>query len=250
MSSVLDYINTNSLPAKTWLDATPGNINISGTTFTWQNKLSNPNYNFTQSVISRHPSQSQQGITFTGNQAINCNDITLLDTSSYTLIALSKNTLTLEQTLISFRQLLNSGIDLLKYSLALNKLNQLYQRIYLQTELDFTDSLIEEVNILAINHDVKLARSEIRIDNNPYEFRKNIINSYNIEISNSIIGNDDLVNLYHFLLFSPKIDKIHIDNLITLLINSTPELNPNPFWDDITTELWNELNESIWNNIQ
>jgi hypothetical protein len=70
-----------------------------------------------------------------------------------------------------------------------------------------------------------------------------------MQVSSSIMGEADLLNLYHFLVFSPAIEEAQLDDIVDLLIASTSALNPNPFWDLIITDTWNNLTEGIWNNI-
>jgi hypothetical protein len=249
MSSVLTYVTTNNLPLITWLDASPVNITISGNTFTWINRQGNTSFDFIQNIFGKHPTVSGDGVSFTSTKSIASRNSGLIDGKSYTIIALSKDNSGIDQVLVSLRQLVNSSVSVVKYSQLSGKLLQEYRRTYLRTLLEFSNTIIESVNIIGINHFVKEGRTSVRINGFPYELIGNLQNAYKIQVSSSIIGEANLTNLYHFLVFSPAITEAQLDDIVDLLIASTPALNPNPFWDLIITDTWDTLTEAIWNNI-
>jgi hypothetical protein len=249
MSSVLNYVTANNLSLITWLDASPSNIVISGNNFTWVNKTGNTSFDFIQTLFAKHPSVTSDGVSFTSNTSLSSRNTGLINGKSYSIIAISKDNAGIDQVLISLRQLVNSSVDVIKYSQLSDKLLQEYQRTYLKTLLNFSNSVIESVNIICINHFVKLGRTSVRVNDFPYELVGNIQNAYKMQVSSSIIGEADLLNLYHFLVFSPAIEEAQLDDIVDLLIASTSALNPNPFWDLIITDTWNNLTEGIWNNI-
>lgn len=249
MSSVLNYVTANNLSLITWLDASPSNIVISGNNFAWVNKKGNTSFDFIQTLFSKHPVVTSDGVSFTSSKSVFSRNSGLIDGKSYSIIAISKNSSGIDQVLISLRRLVNSSVNVVKYSQLSDKLLQEYQRTYLKTLLNFSTSVIESINILCISHFVKLGRTSVRVNGFPYELIGNLQNAYKMQVSSSIIGEANLINLYHFLVFSPAITEAQLDDIVDLLIASTPALNPNPFWDLIITDTWDNLTEGLWNNI-
>lgn len=249
MSSVLSYVTANNLSLITWLDASPSNIVVSGNNFTWINKTGNTSFDFIQTLFSKHPSVTSDGISFTSSTSVFSRATGLIDGKSYSIVAISRDSSGIDQVLVSLKQLVNSSVNVVRYSQLSDKLLQEYQRTYLKTLLNFSESIIESINIICINHLVKLGRTSVRVNGFPYEIIGNLQNAYKMQVGSSIIGEANLTNLYHFLVFSPSITEAQLDDIVDLLLASTPALNPTPFWDLIITDTWNNLTEGTWNNI-
>jgi hypothetical protein len=249
MSSVLDYITTNNLPLITWLNASPENIVVSGNSFTWKNSNNNTSFDFIQNIFSKHPIVSTDGVSFTSSNSISSRNPNLIDGKSYSIIGISKNSFGIDQVLVQLKQLVNTSVNVITYKQLAGKLLQEYRRTYLNTLLTFSNTIAETVNIVCINHFVKLGRTTGRVDNSPHELRETLQNAYKLETGGAVIGDATIVNLYHFLVFSPAISETQLDDIVDLLIASTPSLNPNPFWDLLITDTWDTITEAIWNNI-
>jgi hypothetical protein len=238
MSAVQDYITVNDLSALVWLNADSGNL------FTWMNELGGSSTDFIQNNLSNHPVVSSNGISFTSNSFLYSRSALFVDVNDYTIIALSKDDLTMPQVLVKLQQ----GIASTEYDLVAGKIQQKY-RPYQNTDIVTSDTAnTNEVAAMVVKRRVKYGDTKLEVQG-VQSNHKNLINSWRFDSDNSIIGQGTLNNLYHFLCFDEIVDTVHVEAIINLLIYSTPVLNPNPYWDLLQDITWDSLTTPLWDNI-
>lgn len=250
MSIVMDYINTNNLPLLTWLNADPVNISTSPTSFTWSNTKSDSNFDFVQTSGVAFPVVGALGLSFSTGQFLRSREPVTALSTSYTVLHLSTNTNDNTASLISY---LKEGTTVSEISYVIN--GQDLEQNYLPSLLN-TGTSIGEVDLstdvlrIGVSHDVKRGRSNFV---SPAVSSSNIINidtSHKNPTGRLQIGGDTVIdNLYHVLVFTKKLSQTHIQQLLDLLLYSTPLLNDFIYWDLIVNDTWDLLNEATWNNL-
>lgn len=251
----LTYINSNSLPCRTWLDATTSsNIVINGTTsFTWLNKMGNTNYDFLQTTSSRFPTFSGKGVSFNSGQRLFPRVLDILNTGdSYSIIMISEplssgnnqQILTVGNTSVSF----NNFIEIEQDNKVINQLSS--PRVLISTiagESNLTDFNLntQYANCFITSHYTKYGYCEFSNDVNTFKQRVHTTRGY-IRSTNPrifFLGNSESVNnpylnkINHFLLFCPAISNTHLLNLSNLILDSMRNI----VWDTITTIQWDAL---------
>ncbi len=93
MTLSLDYIETNSLPCRSYLDFTNmAYTSIVGSTFTQLNLTGNTDYDFISTGALNFPIRGAQGMTFTSTQKLFPRVSGIISgASSYSLLIVSKN---------------------------------------------------------------------------------------------------------------------------------------------------------------
>lgn len=249
------YINSNSLPCKTWLDATiSSNIVINGTTsFTWLNKLGNTTYDFLQTTSSRFPTLSGKGIVFSGGARLSPRNLNILnDDDSYSIIMISEpisssvnqQILTVGNTSTSF----NNFIEIEQDNKIVNQLSSpkiLISTIATPSNLSDIYINTQYANIFITSHYTKYGYTEFSTDTTNFTQRvhntRGYIRSTNPRIF--FLGNTENTNnpylnkINHFLLFCPAISNTHLLTLSNLILDSMRNL----VWDNLTTSQWDTI---------
>lgn len=251
----LSYISTNSLPCRTWLDATvSSNIVINGTTsFTWLNKLGNTNYDFLQTTNTRFPSLSGKGVSFSAGARLFPRNLDILNgADSYSIILIteplstgtSQQILTIGNTSVSFNNFIEIKQDN-KLVTQLSSPKTLISSIGGINNLSDINLNTQFANVFITSHYTKLGYAEFSNDISNFNQRLHCTRGY-IRPTNPrvfFLGNSENTNtpylnkINHFLLFSPAISNTHLLNLTNLILDSMKNL----VWDNLTTTQWDTV---------
>lgn len=236
MSNVLTYIQNNSLPCITWIDATDSSmLTVSGNTFTAKNKINNIAYDFIQTNPALHPIISTNGLSFTDNKRLFPRQADIfspvLQQSSYSMIFITKGNPAINQQLLAIAKnnpLLPKFLDIQQDS---GGSKHSFANVNLQSFLEF-EPFVGSTQTLMFSHDIRLGRTDVSVNKAPFTSYVNTNKGYilNNFPSSFYIGNSQstlpfIGELLHFLIFIPAIDSTDLLNLGNLLSNSKPVLD-------------------------
>ena len=264
MQSVLDYINTNSLPCKVLLDGTDTtNVYVtSNNIFTIVNLIGNTDYDFIQTDSTLFPSiNSSLGLVFNSNQRVYSRNSNLFDNAqSYTLINfLTGSTFTSNQLLQSTKTISTKPCGI-EYFIETYDIQQQHSRLNITNTITnpltysgLTDTNnLTNIQVFVINHNIKYGITQFSYNESNYisylnrdkgDFTTGIIN--NIYLGNSSTSSKPLGNYFrHLLIFIPAISDLDINNIVNLL------LAPSVIWTQISATIWNKMSNTNWNTIK
>lgn len=261
MASVLNYINTNSLPCKTYLDATkPANILISGNNFTLINLLGNTNYDFIQSDILLHPTTVPKGITFSNTEQLHFRNSNVLDNiDSYTLINVVSGTDFSNNQLLYASKSDSTIAPALQYSYESSTFQQQHSRLslynYLNQNLTYINTIVKSlpytIQNVVVNHNIKYGISSINTNQSGYvnnintdkgQFSTGTINQ--IYLGNNDNGTKPFSNVFkQLLLFVPQIAEVDIQYILSRLLLTQI------VWEEIANDDWENIESDMWDDI-
>lgn len=209
MTLSLDYIATNSLPCRSYLDFTnPSYSSVSGATFTQLNLTGNTDYDFISTGALNFPQRGSQGITFTSTQKLSPRVSNILsDASSYSLLIVSKNS---GNSLIKVRKTNPNLPKLLEIDYIAKNFAQNYSRLNV-TDRELTLGDLETTQVCLLSHDVITGVTNTSI--NLADFQKNtkLDAGYMLpNLSSFVLGEGFSGELLNFLLFVPAIENVHL----------------------------------------
>lgn len=229
---VANYITTNTLPCRTWIDATDvAYRTITGNTFSIANRIGNPVFNFVQNNPSLHPIIGNKGITFASDKKLEPASSGLItqSTNSYTMIFVTSGDVDTAQQLLSVSKANPAIPKLLDIKHQNGRSQQSYARVNVENSIQF-DSYNSDTQILVMSHDVRLGNTSVSINNKGFTAYQNTNKGYILDNYSSIYLGNSVENLpftgelLHFLLFVPAISEVHCENIANLLGTPKPSL--------------------------
>jgi len=209
MTLSLDYITSNALPIRSYLDFTnPSYFSVSGSSFVQLNLAGNTDYDFISTGIFNHPQRGIQGATFTSTQQLapRVSDI-ITDASSYSLLIVSKNSV---NSLLKVGKTNPNLPKLLEIDYTATNFSQAYSRLNVaDRELSLGD--LETTQVCLLSHDVISGVTNTSI--NLADFQKNtkLDAGYMLpNLSSFVLGEGFGGELLNFLLFVPAIENVHL----------------------------------------
>lgn len=252
MSRVLTYINDNSLPCKTWLSAkNPSNFSISGDTFRWINSIGNSEYDFIQSNSSLHPTYTINGVSFSGEHKLfPVNTDIFTGVSSYSLIFITTGSLTSRNTLLNVSKVSPTKPSWMEEYYTESEISQQFSLVNVANTVghEYTDV---DTNYFATSRDIKYGITKLKIGSEGFIAYVNsdkgtVINNYpgHFFLGNSADSSHPFQgNLIDFLIFTPAISDVDIENLIVLLLADILS------WNDLTVSDWEGIGVE-WDEVE
>lgn len=209
MTLSLDYIATNSLPCRSYLDFTnPSYSSVSGATFTQLNLTGNTDYDFISTGALNFPQRGSQGITFTSTQKLSPRVSNILsDASSYSLLIVSKNS---GNSLIKVRKTNPNLPKLLEIDYIAKNFAQNYSRLNV-TDRELTLGDLETTQVCLLSHDVITGVTNTSINLADFQQNTKLDAGYMLpNLSSFVLGEGFGGELLNFLLFVPAIENVHL----------------------------------------
>lgn len=248
MSQVLNFIQSNNLDLVAWFNADLINLQISPTLFRWNSLGTVSGWTLTQTNPNLFPDVSGEGITFNSGSLLSTSGTSVLPSTKYTVLAVSKDNGEATQSLLTFNKTnLNNFVSYGRVGLSI--LQTLQPALY-SSSIQASTDLVSEVNGYAISHDIK--RGDTRFFASPSftaEELRSFERYYKVADGRLVVGGGQLTNLYHLLILDGLIDAVTLEQIYNLLLLTTPVLNDAIYWDSISTEIWDNLSDSLWNTI-
>lgn len=257
MASVSNYITTNNLPCKVYLDfLNPDSYTLTPNSFTVknyaiQNSQFLTQYNFTQTDITKFPSITIDGVSFTGLQHLYpINNNLFNSVRSYSFILISKGDVDTTKSTALFISKLASKPDLLDFYYLAEKPKSQFSILNVNNYTDYP-IFSNELQTVAFTHYIKEGKCLINIDQSTFVPLVQVDKGYllNNFPNKFYLGNSDRVdeyfkgNMQYFLLFTPAISYFHLENMIDILLRSDFS------WNNLTTVDWDSITTEIWDNL-
>jgi type 1 fimbria pilin len=209
MTLSLDYIATNSLPCRSYLDFTNvAYTSIVGATFTQLNLIGNTDYDFISTGLPNHPTRGDFGIQFTSTQKLSPRVSGIISgASSYSLLIVSKNS---NNSLLKVGKTNPNLPKLLEIDYNSTNFAQNYSRLNV-ADRELTLGDLETTQVCLLSHDVVTGVTNTSI--NLADFRQNtkLDAGYMLpNLSSFVLGEGFGGELLNFLIFVPAIDNLHL----------------------------------------
>jgi hypothetical protein len=209
MTLSLDYIDTNSLPCRTYLDFTnPAYSSVSGSNFTQLNLTGNTDYDFISTGALNFPVRGSQGITFTSTQKLSPRGSGIISgASSYSLLIVSKNS---GNSLLKVGKTNPNLPRLLEIDYTPTNFAQNYSRLNV-ADRELTLGDLETTQVCLISHDVVTGVTNTSINLADFQQNTKLDAGYMLpNLSSFVLGEGFDGELLNFLLFVPAIDNLHL----------------------------------------
>lgn len=209
MTLSLDYINTNSLPCRTYLDFT--NIaytSIVGATYTQLNLTGNTDYDFISTGLANHPTRGDFGIQFTSAQKLFPRVSGIISGApSYSLLVVSKNS---DNSLLKVGKTNPNLPKLLEIDYTTTNLSQNYSRLNV-ADRELTIGDLETTQVCLLSHDVVTGVTNTSINLADFQQNTKLDAGYMLpNLSSFVLGEGFGGELLNFLLFVPAIENVHL----------------------------------------
>jgi hypothetical protein len=209
MTLSLDYINTNSLPCRSYLDFTnPSYSSISGSSFVQLNLTGNTDYDFISTGALNFPQRGIEGITFTSTQKLSPRVSGIITgASSYSLLVVSKNS---NNSLLKVGKTNPNLPKLLEIDYTTTNFAQNYSRLNIaDRELALGD--LETTQVCLLSHDVITGVTNTSINLADFQQNTKLDVGYMLpNLSSFVLGEGFGGELLNFLLFVPAINNVHL----------------------------------------
>jgi hypothetical protein len=209
MTLSLDYINTNSLPCRSYLDFTnPSYSSISGSTFTQLNLIGNTDYDFISTGALNFPQRGVEGITFTSAQKLSSRVSDIISgTSSYSLLVVSKNS---DNSLLKVGKTNPNLPKLLEIDYTATNFAQNYSRLNV-ADRELTLGDLETTQVCLLSHDVVTGVTNTSINLADFQQNTKLDAGYMLpNLSSFVLGEGFGGELLNFLIFVPAIENVHL----------------------------------------
>ena len=209
MTLSLDYIATNALPCRSYLDFT--NVaysSVSISTFTQLNLTGNTDYDFISTGVLNFPVRGFEGITFISTQKLSPRVSGIISgASSYSLLIVSKNS---DNSLLKVSKTNPNLPKLLEIGYTATNFSQNYSRFNVfDRELTLGD--LETTQICLLSHDVVTGVTNTSINLADFQQNTKLDAGYMLpNLSSFILGEGFGGELLNFLLFVPAIENVHL----------------------------------------
>jgi hypothetical protein len=210
MTLSLDYINTNALPCRTYLDFT--NIaytSIVGATYTQLNLTGNTDYDFISTGALNFPQRGIEGVTFTSTQKLSprVSSIIGAGASSYSLLVVSKNS---DNSLLKVGKTNPNLPKLLEIDYTAANFAQNYSRLNV-ADRELTLGDLEPTQVCLLSHDVVTGVTNTSINLADFQQNTKLDAGYMLpNLSSFVLGEGFDGELLNFLLFVPAIENVHL----------------------------------------
>lgn len=209
MTLSLDYIETNSLPCRTYLDFTNvAYTTVSGSTLTQLNLTGNTDYDFISTGVINFPQRGSQGVTFTSTQKLAPRVSGIISgASSYSLLIVSKNS---NNSLVKVSKTNPNLPKLLEIDYTATNFTQNYSRLNV-ADRELTLGDLETTQVCLLSHDVVTGVTNTSINLADFQQNTKLDAGYMLpNLSSFVLGEGFGGELLNFLLFVPAIDNVHL----------------------------------------
>jgi hypothetical protein len=209
MTLSLDYIATNSLPCRSYLDFTNvAYTSIVGATFTQLNLTGNTDYDFISTGLSNHPTRGDFGIQFTSAQKLSPRVSGIISgASSYSLLVVSRNS---DNSLLKIGKTNPNLPKLLEIDYTATNFAQNYSRLNV-ADRELTLGDLETTQVCLFSHDVVTGVTNTSINLADFQQNTKLDAGYMLpNLSSFVLGEGFGGELLNFLLFVPAIENIHL----------------------------------------
>jgi hypothetical protein len=209
MTLSLDYIATNSLPCRSYLDFTnPSYSSVSGTSFTQLNLTGNTDYDFISTGLVNHPTRGSQGIRFTSTQKLFPRVSSIIsDAFSYSLLIVSKNS---NNSLLKVGKTNPNLPKLLEIDYTTTNFSQSYSRLNV-ADKELTLGNLETTQVCLLSHDIVSGVTNTSINLADFQQNTKLDVGYMLpNLSSFVLGEGFSGELLNFLLFVPAIENVHL----------------------------------------
>jgi hypothetical protein len=209
MTLSLDYIATNSLPCRSYLDFTNvAYTSIVGATFTQLNLTGNTDYDFISTGLSNHPTRGDFGIQFTSAQKLSPRVSGIISgASSYSLLVVSRNS---DNSLLKIGKTNPNLPKLLEIDYTATNFAQNYSRLNV-ADRELTLGDLETTQVCLLSHDVVTGVTNTSINLTDFQQNTKLDAGYMLpNLSSFVLGEGFGGELLNFLLFVPAIENIHL----------------------------------------
>jgi hypothetical protein len=208
-------------------------------------------YNFTQTDITKFPTITTDGLSFSGNQHLYPiqNDL-FNNIRSYSFVLISKGNISNVKSTALFISKLSSKPDLLDFYYLVDKPKNQFSILNVKNNTSFP-IFSNDIKTVGFSHQIKEGICNINIDQTGFESFVQVDKGYllNNFPNKFYLGNSDrnneafTSNLQYFLFFTPAITESHIINIIETLLRN------NYSWNNLTTVDWDSIDIDIWNDL-
>jgi len=209
MTLSLDYIDTNSLPCRSYLDFTNTSYSsISGSTFTQLNLTGNTDYDFISTGALNFPQRGDFGATFTSTQKLSPRVSGIISgASSYSLLIVSKNS---GNSLLKVGKTNPNLPKSLEIDYTTTNFAQNYSRLNV-ADRELTLGDLETTQVCLLSHDVVTGVTNTSINLADFQQNTKLDAGYMLpNLSSFVLGEGFGGELLNFLLFVPAIDNVHL----------------------------------------
>ena len=209
MTLSLDYIATNALPCRSYLDFTNASYtSITGDTLTQLNLTGNTDYDFISTRTTNFPVRGSEGITFTSTQQLSPRVSGIIsDASSYSLLIVSKNS---DNSLLKVGKTNPNLPKLLEIDYTTTNFAQNYSRLNVADQ-ELTLGDLETTQVCLLSHDVVTGVTNTSINLADFQQNTKLDSGYMLpNLSSFVLGEGFGGELLNFLLFVPAIENVHL----------------------------------------
>jgi hypothetical protein len=209
MTLSLDYIATNSLPCRSYLDFTNvAYTSIVGATFTQLNLTGNTDYDFISTGLSNHPTRGDFGIQFTSAQKLSPRVSGIISgASSYSLLVVSRNS---DNSLLKIGKTNPNLPKLLEIDYTATNFAQNYSRLNV-ADRELTLGDLETTQVCLLSHDVVTGVTNTSINLADFQQNTKLDAGYMLpNLSSFVLGEGFGGELLNFLIFVPAIENVHL----------------------------------------
>lgn len=222
MTLSLDYIATNSLPCRSYLDFTnPSYSSVSGASFTQLNLTGNTDYDFISTGAANFPVRGSEGITFTSTQKLSPRISGIISgASSYSLLIVSKNS---DNSLLKVGKINPNLPKLLEIDYTATNFAQNYSRLNV-ADRELTLGDLETTQVCLLSHNVVTGVTNTSINLADFQQNTKLDAGYMLpNLSSFVLGEGFGGELLNFLLFVPAIENMHLLELGRRVSNYIPQ---------------------------